>query len=120
MNMALRDEYLAAMNLETWVLRANPARVSPPAEAPSAVTEPGAAAPAVIAPPLGAPGVIGAAATASVAAKATLPAAIAAPGAQMPSGSEAAALREADCDWDQLRARVAVCARCALSATRRL
>jgi DNA polymerase len=37
----------------------------------------------------------------------------------MPSGSvHAAAPREADCDWEQLRARVAACTRCALSATR--
>jgi uracil-DNA glycosylase len=54
MNRALRGEYLAAMNLESWVARAHPA----------------------------------------------------------------AAQREADLDWPQLRERVAGCTRCALSATR--
>jgi len=80
MNKVLRDEYLAAMNLETWALRAHAARVTP------------AAAPTVIAR--------------------------AAPGAPMPPGSVGPALRDTDCDFEQLRARVAACTRCALSVTR--
>jgi uracil-DNA glycosylase family 4 len=62
MNTELRREYLAAMNLEGWVARENPAHGAPPA-------------------------------------------------AQ-------AVPREADLGWPQLRARVAGCTRCALSATR--
>jgi len=61
MNRALRNEYLAAMGLESWVLRAGAAAA--PAAAQSAP-------------------------------------------------------REAEFGWDQLRARVAACTRCSLSATR--
>jgi DNA polymerase len=65
MNRELRREYLAAMNLESWVVRAKPARVA--TNAATATTD---------------------------------------------------APRESDLDWPQLRARVAGCTRCALSATR--
>ncbi len=73
MNSAARQEYLAAMGLESWALRtARPG----PAATRSAAT-------------------------------------VSAAGAE-----RTAVLREAGFDWDQLRARVAACTRCGLSATR--
>jgi uracil-DNA glycosylase family 4 len=81
MNKALRKQYLAAMGLDSWVLRST-------AAVPSGVTSP---------------------ATAAVEMAAVEMAAV----AEMPG-----APREAGFDWGQLRARVAACTRCALSATR--
>lgn len=76
MKPALRKEYLAAMGLDSWVLRAPPA-----ARAPAGMLEPSPElAPAE---------------------------------EQVP-----AALRDQDCDWHQLRARVAGCTRCSLSGSR--
>lgn len=69
MSRTLRQDYLAALGLQTWSLRT------------------AAAAPKVVGP-AGSPDV---------------------------SGNS---LREADCDWTQLRERVVACTRCALSATR--
>lgn len=68
MNRALRKEYLAAMGLDSWVLRST--------------------------------------------------AAVETPAVEMPSVEMPAAAREAAFDWEQLRARVAACTRCALSARR--
>jgi uracil-DNA glycosylase len=86
MNSELRQEYLAALGLKSWTLRATAAPGSSPATAVFA------AAPDVFAPPP--------IAATSTAATATL------------------APREAGVDWPELRARVAACTRCGLSATR--
>jgi DNA polymerase len=87
MNAALRHEYLAALGLETWVMRDQP---------PSAIasTTPSTRASTV----------------------APLPPTV----APLPPGTvrEAGVAREAGVDWPELRARVAACTRCALSATR--
>jgi DNA polymerase len=91
MNSELRQEYLAALGLKSWKLRATAAPGSSPA------TELFAAAPDVFAPPPIA--ATGTAATGTVA-----------------TGTLAA--REAGVDWPELRARVAACTRCGLSATR--
>jgi uracil-DNA glycosylase len=68
MSSAVRREYLAALGLESWVVRGKPA----PASAPSAVAV----------------------------------------------SREVSPAREAGIDWPELRARVAVCTRCALCNTR--
>jgi uracil-DNA glycosylase len=68
MSSAVRREYLAALGLESWVVRGKPA----PAAAPSAVAV----------------------------------------------SREVSPAREAGIDWPELRARVAVCTRCALCNTR--
>ena len=80
MNSELRQEYLAALGLKSWTLRATPAPGSSPAEVSAAAPEGVAATPAA-APPI-------------------------------------AAAREGGVDWPELRARVAACTRCGLSATR--
>jgi DNA polymerase len=90
MNPAPRKEYLRAMGFTPWVLRSPAAASAIPA--PSAIP---AAAP-----------VIPAAATMAPAVAPPMPAAA-------PS-----ALRDEHLDWEQLRARVAACTRCALSKTR--
>ncbi len=101
MNRALRKEYLAALGLQSWVVRApaTPADAArefvlplPAAsETPRAVAVPAAAIPALaVAPP---PPV------------AAVPQPVIAP-------------REAAYDWAPLRERVAACTRCGLSATR--
>ena len=90
MNSGLRQEYLAALGLEVWTRRAIP--VSPLDDAlPSGDTLPsGDMLPSGDTLPLG---------------------------NTLPSG-DTAALREAGADWGELRARVAACTRCPLSATR--
>jgi DNA polymerase len=98
MNSELRQEYLAALGLKSWALRATaePApsqRVAATPIATPPIAASPAAAPAIAAPAIAAP-------------------AIAAP------PSAAAAAREAGVDWPELRARVAACTRCGLSATR--
>jgi uracil-DNA glycosylase len=77
MNSELRQEYLAALGLNSWTLRHGPAPAAAPPEAQSAAQ------------------------SAAPAASAITPQA-----------------REAGLDWDDLRARVAACVRCGLSATR--
>jgi uracil-DNA glycosylase family 4 len=72
MNSPLRQEYLAALGLQSWTLREQP-------------------------------GVLAAAAPAPVSARET---------------SDVSASREDGADWAELRARVAACTRCGLSATR--
>jgi DNA polymerase len=94
MNSELRQEYLAALGLKSWALRATaepaPSQpvaatpiATPPRAAPPSATPPSTAAPPIAAPPIA-----------------------------------AAAAREAGVDWPELRARVAACTRCGLSATR--
>lgn len=80
MKPSARKEYLAALGIETWVLRSAPvpAEHAGPAVMPKPVPRGEAAAPR----------------------------------------SEPAAPREEGGDWGQLRARVAACTRCSLSATR--
>jgi DNA polymerase len=78
MNSELRQEYLAALGLKIWTLRAK-------GEA-CAATEAIAPAPSADTP--------------------------------APRLNDTAALREAGADWGELRARVAACTRCGLSATR--
>jgi len=91
MNSAARQEYLAAMGLQSWALRT--------ARPNSAAT-------------VGCPVMLGTAATAGSAATGSAV-------TVSTAGTEGAAvLREAGFDWDQLRARVAACTRCGLSATR--
>jgi DNA polymerase len=83
MNSELRQEYLAALGLKSWKLRATAAPGA------TTATEVFAAASEVLAAPLSA----------------------APPTAARPA-------REAGVDWPELRARVAACTRCGLSATR--
>jgi uracil-DNA glycosylase len=89
MNSQLRREYLDALGLKSWTLRAKAGlAVAPALDVAAAVTQ-SESAPA--------------------------------PAAPTPAASPAAdvsAMREAGADWDELRARVAVCTRCSLSATR--
>src|SRR6202035_3745488 len=93
MNSELRQEYLDALGLESWKLRSTAAPGS------SAATEAFAAAPEVLAAP-----------------PSTAPPIAAPPIAAPPSAARPA--REAGVDWPELRARVAACVRCGLSATR--
>jgi uracil-DNA glycosylase len=102
MNRALRQEYLAAFGLEAWVLRSTPA--TPEASSAQEAAAMPAATPAQAAGPAPAPMPGG-----------TPPAAVPATRADSPAS---AAAREELLDWDQLRARVAACTRCGLSATR--
>src|SRR5271154_5712159 len=85
MNSALRQEYLAALGIESWVARAN----SAPADTLREPVAPLARAPRDTPRD-----------TAQETAHVT------------------AAARESGVDWQQLRARVAACTRCALSTTR--
>jgi uracil-DNA glycosylase len=94
MTSALRKEYLAALGLETWILR-GPATAEPVA-APFTEKAPVAAAASHAAAP---PGASPAAAPHVAVAHSAVP-------------------REAGHDWPQLRERVAACTRCGLSATR--
>jgi len=91
----LRNEYLAAMGVENWVLRTDRRRAGPCTAAPSAAAASHAGS--------------------ASAGAATVPQAIAAKPAAAP---REAALREAGYSWAELRERVAACTRCALSATR--
>jgi DNA polymerase len=78
MNSGLRQEYLAALGLKSWTLRARDETCMP--------TQATAPAPSADIP--------------------------------VPRLSDTSALREAGADWGELRARVAACTRCPLSATR--
>jgi uracil-DNA glycosylase len=94
MNAALRKQYLDAMGITPWALRAPPQLAAPigPEAAPATVT---------------------ASATVTAPARVTAPAAVAAPawGAAPEAGEETLG-------WLELRDRVAACTRCALSKTR--
>ena len=103
MNSELRQEYLAALGLKSWTLRNGPT--------PEAAPAPAFAAAAALA---GAPGPAAAPAFAGAPAAAPAPAA-AATSSAAPVTPQA---REAGVDWTDLRARVAACVRCGLSATR--
>jgi uracil-DNA glycosylase len=99
MNSELRQEYLAALGLKSWTLRATAAPGSSPATEVIAAASEAVAAPSqrVAATPIATP--------------------IATPPRAAPP-SAAPAAREAGVDWPELRARVAACTRCGLSATR--
>ncbi len=88
MNSQLRREYLDALGLKTWTLRGKPESAGAPSLVVAGLAEP---------PALGAASLV--------------------PGAAAPA-REVSATREAGADWDELRARVAACTRCSLSATR--
>ena len=95
MNSQLRQEYLDALGLTSWTLRGSRTS-SVPASTPAIVsTTSSATAPAI----------------ASATAPATVPASAA-------YSRETSAAREEAADWPELRARVAACTRCPLSATR--
>jgi uracil-DNA glycosylase family 4 len=98
MSTALRKEYLAALGLESWVVRG-------PATAPVVVAK----AVRVVAPAAGA----GPAARTRAA-----PGAPAVPPQTRTPSSAPDLEREAAFDWTPLRERVAACTRCGLSATR--
>jgi uracil-DNA glycosylase family 4 len=97
MNPALRQEYLAVLGLEGWVMRGKSAPVAAPSKIIAAVESPvalvGAAPPGAIARPDSGPSDAGASRDDSPA-------------------------REAGVDWPALRARVAACTRCGLCNTR--
>jgi DNA polymerase len=97
MSGAVRREYLAALGLETWVVRGKPAPAA-------ASREPGVAH-AVVAHAVVAPREI----SPPPEARARRTAAVAA---------DPSTAREAGIDWPELRARVAACTRCALCNTR--
>lgn len=106
MSTALRREYLAAIGLESWVLREPRGGVAAAAAA-------GVPATAIAVPETEARAAI--AATGVPAAASAVPSiAVGAPA----SRGVPAADRESPFDWDQLRARVAACTRCGLAATR--
>jgi uracil-DNA glycosylase len=122
MTSALRREYLAAMGLESWVVR----RPSDSGEAGGAAA---AGVVAAAARPAAAPSVEAAVVGAAVGARAaqTQPAQtrpvrqVASAGLEFPAepiAAPGALHREAGFDWSQLRERVAACTRCGLSATR--
>ena len=103
MNSQLRREYLDALGLKTWTLRtADGAN-----DAPSLVIASVPAAPAGPAPARAAPAVREAPVPRG------LPAA-----REVPAARDVSPDREAGADWNELRARVAACTRCSLSATR--
>ena len=81
MNSELRQEYLAALGLRSWTLRAKPAAAAEAAVGGAVSTQP--ASPTLVREP-----------------------------------SDLSPSREAGADWAELRARVAACTRCSLSATR--
>jgi DNA polymerase len=89
MNPALRQDYLAALGLETWVARGKSA--------------PAAAAPREIASAVPVESVVPAAPSMR---------------RRSPAPQDDAAAREAGFDWPELRARVAACRRCGLCNTR--
>jgi DNA polymerase len=93
MNRAARKEYLAALGLETWVVRTTAPQPTMPAQ-PALPARPEMPA---------RPNVVQAAPTAS------------SPSAPIRADSSS---REAAFDWAQLRERVAACTRCGLSGTR--
>jgi uracil-DNA glycosylase family 4 len=93
MNSALRKEYLAALGLEAWVVRARPGPARLPSLSAAAVMMPSPTPDTPPNAPLEAP-----------------------PAATV--GGAGDVLREAGYDWTQLRERVAGCVRCALCTTR--
>jgi uracil-DNA glycosylase family 4 len=97
MNSELRQEYLAALGLKSWTLRAAAAPESSPAPEVFAAASEVLDTPPRAAPPSAAP-----------------------PAAPLTAAPLTAArpAREAGVDWPELRARVAACTRCGLSATR--
>ena len=110
MTSALRREYLAAMGLESWVLR----KPGGSADAGETASVPGPTAARSEAVP--------GRATAGEAARAVArPVRGPASGLEIPAepiAAPGALHREAGFDWTQLRERVAACTRCGLSATR--
>src|SRR3984957_17045282 len=102
MNSELRREYLAGLGLTSWTLRGAEAAVGAPQE-PTSAQEPAASAPS--------PASARAPASAALRSAAPAPAPVAPPTDTSPA-------REAGADWTELRARVAACVRCGLSATR--
>jgi uracil-DNA glycosylase family 4 len=103
MNHARRQEYLAAIGLETWITRGkSTATATATATAAPAFAAADATGAATVAPPARA-----ALASADVVARRE---------AAVPRAVPAA--REAGADWAELRARVAACTRCALCNTR--
>jgi uracil-DNA glycosylase family 4 len=96
MNSQLRREYLDALGLKSWTLRGKPAPGAPSLEIAPAAAASAAPAPAPVRTPAPAP------------ARTPAPA----------PARDVSATREAGADWDELRARVAACTRCSLSATR--
>jgi uracil-DNA glycosylase len=90
MNPALRQEYLAALGLETWVMRGNSALATAPREITAPVESP---------------------------VESPVARAHAAPPDAGVSCDDSNA-REAGFDWPELRARVAACTRCGLCNTR--
>ena len=105
MNSQLRREYLAALGLKPWTLRGKQG-LGVPSPGIAAASPTSTLAPA--APPVPAAALAGAPARALPAAPALAPSA----------ARDASAARESGAGWDELRARVAACTRCTLSATR--
>jgi uracil-DNA glycosylase len=126
MNPASRREYLAAFGLSSWVLRGGAAAPSASAEgerADVAARDVVPAAPmSATTPTMSEPGIRAASNLARDAAPPPAPlgmTALGAPAAQLASAEQGARLdSEEPLDWDQLRARVMACTRCALSTTR--
>jgi DNA polymerase len=96
MNPALRRDYIAALNLDAWVLRAPAAVPAPPAT-------PGAAPAATPAMRVAMSGAV------------PVPVPVAERDPAMPATHGP---REQGADWPELRIRVAACTRCALASTR--
>jgi uracil-DNA glycosylase family 4 len=96
MNSQLRREYLAALGLRSWTLRGKPGCPAASLDIAAEIAPSGAPVPA----------------HAPVSARA--PARVPPPAA----ARDVSAVREAGADWSELRARVAACTRCTLSATR--
>jgi DNA polymerase len=109
MNSVLRREYLAALGLETWVVRGQSAQAAAPREIISPVETP---APRPRAVPVEAPVVRTRAAPDPLSSHET-PRPLE---AGLSRGDSTA--REAGFDWPELKARVAACTRCALCNTR--
>jgi uracil-DNA glycosylase family 4 len=105
MNSALRLEYLAALGLETWVVRGKPpeSRETAPPDALEAPAPRDVPAPRDRLAPRDVP------APRDRLAPRDMPA---------PRDADASAAREAGVDWPELRARVAACTRCTLCNTR--
>ena len=100
MNPALRQEYLAALGLETWVMRGKSALAAAPREITAPVESP-----AVHAAPVARAREAGVSRDDSAAREAGVP-------------RDDSPAREAGVDWPELRARVAACTRCGLCNTR--
>ena len=93
MNSELRKEYLAALGIRPWALRARDAHEP-------AAPDPAPAKPAALKP------------------AASKPAAAKSGAHEIARAGEASQARESGLDWPELRTRVAACTRCSLSATR--